>query len=214
MKEREVMQALIKQHLYNARDRMKCQADKGHFERSFQIGEYVYLKLQSYVQSSLTARSNKKLSFKFFGPFLVLAKIGAVAYRLGLSDSSSIHPVFHVSQLKKAIGTQLVSTDLPRDSTLFQVPVCILERRMSSGDRPVLQELIQWSGMPAHLATWENLEALRQRFPDASTWGQVESQEGRNVSSPTTDPAQSEQAPRPKRAIKPSVRVNGPEWCN
>jgi hypothetical protein len=35
-----------------------------------------------------------------------------------------------------------------------------------------------------------------------------------SVSSPTTDPAQSEQAPRPKRAIKPSIRVNDPEWCN
>jgi len=41
----------------------------------------------------------------------------------------------------------------------------------------VLQGLIKWSGMPASLATWEDLEALRQRFPLAPTWGQVGSQE-------------------------------------
>jgi hypothetical protein len=33
--EREVMQALVKQHLYRAQDRMKRQADKGRSEQEF-----------------------------------------------------------------------------------------------------------------------------------------------------------------------------------
>jgi hypothetical protein len=36
----------------------------------------------------------------------------------------------------------------------------------------VIQVLVQWSSMPASLATWEDLEALRQKFPGAPDWGQ------------------------------------------
>jgi hypothetical protein len=56
--ERAIMQSLVKQHLARAQDRMKRQADKGRSERSFQVGDSVYLKLQPYVQSSLAPRSN------------------------------------------------------------------------------------------------------------------------------------------------------------
>jgi hypothetical protein len=61
---------------------MKHQADKGRSERSFEIGDMVYLKLQPHIQSSVAPRSNHKLSFKFFGPFKVLQKVGSVAYKL------------------------------------------------------------------------------------------------------------------------------------
>lgn len=39
-----------------------------------------------------------------------------MAYKLKLSDSSRVHPVFHVSQLKKAIGNYQFSPELPLDS--------------------------------------------------------------------------------------------------
>jgi hypothetical protein len=90
--------------------------------------------------------------------------------------SSAIHPVFHVSQLKQAIGNNTTSAELPSDTAAIQYLDKILQRRMSEGDKPVLQGLVKWSGMPASLATWENLEALRHRFPGAPTWGQVATQ--------------------------------------
>jgi hypothetical protein len=76
---------------------MKRQANKTRAQREFAVGELVYLKLQPYVQSSLARRSNNKLSFKFFRPFRIEARVGSVAYKLMLPASVFVHLVFHVS---------------------------------------------------------------------------------------------------------------------
>jgi hypothetical protein len=51
---------------------MKAQADKNRQEREFQVGDWVYMKLQPYDQMTVQHRANHKLSYKFFGPYLVL----------------------------------------------------------------------------------------------------------------------------------------------
>jgi hypothetical protein len=56
-------------------------SDKKRSERSFQIGDMVYLRLQPYVQASLAPRSHHKLCLKYFGPYEALAKVGTVAYK-------------------------------------------------------------------------------------------------------------------------------------
>jgi hypothetical protein len=91
------MTSLLHQHLCRAKLRMKLQEDKGRSEREFQIGDMVFLKLQPYVQTSVTPRSSQKLSFRYFGPYHVLSRVGIVAYKLDLPASSSVHPIFHVS---------------------------------------------------------------------------------------------------------------------
>jgi len=50
------MNDLVCQHLIRAKDRMKKQSDKNRSERVFQVGDWVFLKVQPYVQSSLAAR--------------------------------------------------------------------------------------------------------------------------------------------------------------
>lgn len=50
LEDKQIMQALIKQHLMRAQKRMKEQADKKRSERYFNEGDWVYLKLQPYVQ--------------------------------------------------------------------------------------------------------------------------------------------------------------------
>jgi hypothetical protein len=91
-----------------ARNRMKQQADQHHSERSFEVGDWVFLRIQPYKQMSLKqAKKDNKLSPKYYGPYKVLQKIGTMAYKLELPSSSQVHPVFHVSRLKKVRGDKI-----------------------------------------------------------------------------------------------------------
>ena len=121
-----MMNTLIQQHLARDQQRMKTQADKSHSERQFTVGDWVYLKLQPYVQTSLAPRANQKLAFKFFGPFQVIGRVGAVVYKLKLLENSAIHPIFHVSQLKTAIPTSHSVADLPHTLEGLQIPPKVL----------------------------------------------------------------------------------------
>lgn len=82
----------------------------------------------------MTMRHNIKLAPRVYRPFQVLHKLGTVAYKLDLPFSSKIHPIFHVSCLKKKVGQHIVPlpTLPPTDASgqLQHEPQKILDRRM------------------------------------------------------------------------------------
>ena len=131
---REAAIKLLKFHLARAQQRMKLYADRYRSERHFEVGELVYVKLQPYRQKSVVNRTCLKLSAKYFGPYKILAKVGSVAYKLALPEGAKIHPVFHVSQLKKYVGaaaTQSQLSQLDEDGTLSKEPIAIMDRRIN-----------------------------------------------------------------------------------
>ena len=87
---------------------MKQQADQHRSEQRFNVGDWMFLRLQPYKQMSLkNTKKDNKLSPKYYDPYKVLQNIGSMAYKLELPAYSRVHPFFHVSYLKKVINDKL-----------------------------------------------------------------------------------------------------------
>lgn len=231
LEDRHVIMESVRQHSLRAQQRMKVQADKNRTERVFVVGDSVFLKMQPYIQASIAPRANHKLAFRYFGPFKIVARVGAVAYELDLPEKCRVHPVFHVSLLKKHIkpGQQVLPV-LPLPDVRMQVPARVLDRRIIlHGDKTVVQVLIKWSLSPEALATWEDFELIKQEFPHAPAWGQAvfrqrgivsstqaargnQIQESATTTEELHDGPQVGIGPRPRRVAKTPARIAGPEW--
>jgi hypothetical protein len=198
LQDRQDTMALLQQHLLRAQQQMKLTADKKRSERIFAVQDWVYLKLQPYIQRSLATRANPKLAFRYFGPFQVIQRVGATSYKLALPESCKIHPVIHVSQLRRALppNTEAIQ-DLPAPAAPSPVPVAVLETRLyQRGGGSLPQVLVQWTGQPRSLATWEDQAELLHRFPDAPAWGQAGCQP-REIVTHRDQPAPTAPDPRP-----------------
>ncbi|WOG95386.1 hypothetical protein DCAR_0414702 [Daucus carota subsp. sativus] len=168
---RDALLAELKTNLERAQQQMKWYENRHRRHVEFQEGDMVYLKLQPYRQVSLARRPNEKLSPRFYGPFKVLSRVGKVAYRLELPPTTSIHNVFHISQLKKAIGSASVISSIPSHITPELVfvaePEKLLDVRFKlPGDSNLAEVLIKWQDSPIWEATWEDFSSLALRFPD------------------------------------------------
>ena len=135
----------------------------------FQVGDLVFLKLHPYCQQTVYRRAYQKLASRFYGPYQIEEKVGKVAYKLKLPEGSWIHPVFHVSLLKRRVGeTKVTSTELPpltNDGEIIMEPEAILDTRwVKKGSSFVEESLVQWKKLPKEDATWENTQELRNKY--------------------------------------------------
>lgn len=171
MKDHQAVLQQLKHIFQQARQRMKQQENKKRSERVFKEGEWVYLKLKPYKQLSLQKSRMWKLTPKYCGPFKVIQCIVLVGYKLQLPPDARVHPVFHVSQLKKHVGaTDRVAATLPPLDDKGQyllIHVAILEKRVVKKNNSTVGEwLVQWSHLPANEATWEDALEMMKKYPD------------------------------------------------
>lgn len=82
LSERERLLQQLKANLEHAQDRIKHFANQKRTERTFEVNDMVYLKIQPYRQNAFGLGGSLKLRSKYYGPYRLIQKIGEVAYKL------------------------------------------------------------------------------------------------------------------------------------
>lgn len=117
----------LKENLQEARNQMKQRVDLKRCDIEFQVGDYVFLKLHPFRQTSVFKRAYHKLASIYYGPFPIEEKMVKVT----LPASSRIHNVFHVSLLRKFVGDHKASTsvlpNISADGSIVPEPAAILK---------------------------------------------------------------------------------------
>jgi hypothetical protein len=123
---------MVRESLKVARSQQKSYADKRRRDLSFEIKDFVYLKV-SPMRGTRRFRVKGKLAPRYVGPFKIIDRKGEVAYQVELPPQlSEVHDVFHVSQLKKCLRVSEVQLpmeylDLGGDLTYSERSIKILD---------------------------------------------------------------------------------------
>ena len=113
-----------------------------------------------------------KLSPRFIGPFEILERVGAVAYRLALPPSmSGVHDVFHVSMLQRytpdpAHVVDWGENEVDTDGTFEEGPVCIMDSRNQVFRRKTVRLVrVLWQHRGVEESTWEREDTMWATYP-------------------------------------------------
>ncbi|KAJ9552981.1 hypothetical protein OSB04_017026 [Centaurea solstitialis] len=163
---------LIRDRLRTAQSRQKSYADKRRSDLEFRVGDRVLLKVSPW-KGVIRFRKRGKLGPRFIGPFVVIARVGKVAYRLELPpELSQIHNTFHVSQLRKCLADESAHVpleDIQVDERLSYIerPIAVLERKTKTlRNKEVGIVKVQWEHRKGSEWTWEPEDEMRRNHPE------------------------------------------------
>jgi hypothetical protein len=159
----------------------KSYADHRRRNLSFEVGDFMYLKVSS-MRGLRHFKIRGKLAPRYIGPLKILEQRGEVAYQLELPPQlSDVYDVFHVSQLRKCLRVSKEQIPLEElivgeDLTYQEYPVKILDtsKKVTQNNRYKMCK-VQWSNHTKEEATWEK-DQLKTKFVDifsilSKSWG-------------------------------------------
>ncbi|XP_070010340.1 uncharacterized protein [Nicotiana sylvestris] len=162
---------IIQERLKAAQSRQKSYADIRQRKLEFQVDDCVLLRV-SPMKGVMRFGKKGKLSPRYVGSYRVTQRIGHVAYRLELPrEMSLVHPVFHVSMLKKVVGDP--STIIPIEAievnenlSYEEIPVAILDRQARKlRNKEVASVKVLWQSQQVEEATWEAESEMKENYP-------------------------------------------------
>ncbi|KAD3069213.1 hypothetical protein E3N88_37093 [Mikania micrantha] len=157
-----------------ARDRQKSYVDKRRKPLEFQVGDRVLLKVSPW-KGVIRFGKRGKLNPRYIGPFEITKRIGPVAYELNLPvELSSVHNVFHISNLKKCLSDEtlvvpLEEIQIDEQLNFVEEPVEIMDRetkKLKLSKIPIVK--VRWNSRRGPEFTWEREDQMKQKYPHLS----------------------------------------------
>ncbi|XP_070002444.1 uncharacterized protein [Nicotiana sylvestris] len=109
---------------------------------------------------------------QYVGPYKIIQRIGEVAYELDLPpEMSLVHPVFHVSMLKKVVRdpsaiVTVETIEVNEELSYEEFPVTILDRHVRKWrNKEIASVKVLWQNQQVEEATWEAEEEMRKNYP-------------------------------------------------
>ena len=162
---------MIRERLKITKDRHKSYVGNRRRDRKFEMGDQVFLRVSPW-KGILRFGKHGKLSPRYIGPYVIVDKVGEVAYRLRLlSELANIHDVFHVSMLRKYIANPShilmeQPIQLKENLTYEEHPVEILDRRDQVLRNKVISLVkVLWRSHTVEESTWEQEAQMRHQYP-------------------------------------------------
>ncbi|KAH0689070.1 hypothetical protein KY289_016428 [Solanum tuberosum] len=219
---------LIRDRLKTAQSRQKSYSDVRRRELEFQVDDWVFLQV-SPMKGVMRFGKMGKLSPRYVGPYWILKRIGKVAYELELrADLAAVHPVFHISLLKKCVGAPAsvvpLYTVTVKDSLSYEdVPAEIVDRHVRRlRNKEVASVKVWWRSQSVEGATWEAEAAMKAKFREVAgathgchpwTVGQTTARAGGPWFTTATSPqTQLRKSAKSRPTDRPTVRRSDQLW--
>jgi hypothetical protein len=161
---------MVRENLKIAQSRQQSYADTRRRELSFEVGDFVYLKV-SPIRGVRRFGVKGKLAPRYIGPYQILARRGEVSYQLSLPENLSVvHNVFHVSQLKKCLRVPeeqlpVEGLEVQEDLTYIEKPTQIIETADRFTRRKTIRMCkVRWGHHSEEEATWEGEDDLMAKY--------------------------------------------------
>ncbi|XP_073119653.1 uncharacterized protein [Henckelia pumila] len=167
-----VVVAKIRDRMRTTQSKQKSYADHRRRDLEFSVGDHVFIRVAP-MKGVMRFGKKWKLAPRFIGPFEILDRVGALAYRVALPPNlDGVHNVFHVSMLRKYVlnPSHVLSMEplqLSPHMTYEEMPIQILdrqERRLRNKWIPMIK--VRWQNHSEEEATWEADADIRTHYPE------------------------------------------------
>ncbi|XP_068331385.1 uncharacterized protein [Pyrus communis] len=162
---------VIKSNLKAVQDQQKSLADRHATDRVYKVDDWVFLKLSPW-RGVVRFGKKGKLSPRYIGLYMIIERVGEVAYRLELpSELAKVHNVFHVSMLQHYVVdpshvTPPQPLEINPDLTYDEEPVTILDwKENDMRNKTVNLVKVLWMNHTVEEATWETEDRIRDLYP-------------------------------------------------